>query len=281
MEQKQKKVTVPDLGRMKAAGERITMVTAYDCTFARLVDEAGAEMILVGDSLAMVVQGHDTTLPVTLDEMVYHTRMVARGRQRALVVGDLPFGSYQTSPSQAVESAVRLVKDGGAEAVKLEGGVSMARAIEAIASVDIPIVGHVGLTPQSVHRMGGHRVQGRRHGKNPGGRERILADALAVEASGACAVVLEAIPLDLAAQITSELHIPTIGIGAGAHCDGQVLVLHDLLGLSTWVPRFGKRYAEVGREVVRAVGSYVDEVRSGVFPTEAHAFQPLAANAGK
>ena len=279
MEQKQKKVTVPDLGRMKAAGERITMVTAYDCTFARLVDEAGAEMILVGDSLAMVVQGHDTTLPVTLDEMVYHTRMVARGRQRALVVGDLPFGSYQTSASQAVESAVRLVKDGGAEAVKLEGGVSMARAIEAIASVDIPVIGHVGLTPQSVHRMGGHRVQGRRHGKNPGGRERILADALAVEASGACAIVLEAIPLDLAAQITSELRIPTIGIGAGAHCDGQVLVLHDLLGLSTWVPRFGKRYAEVGRDVVRAVGSYVDEVRSGVFPTEAHAFQPLAANA--
>ena len=279
MEQKQKKVTVPDLGRMKAAGERITMVTAYDCTFARLVDEAGAEMILVGDSLAMVVQGHDTTLPVTLDEMVYHTRMVARGRSRALVVGDLPFGSYQTSASQAVESAVRLVKDGGAEAVKLEGGVSMARAIEAIASVDIPVVGHVGLTPQSVHRMGGHRVQGRRHGKNPGGRERILEDALAVEASGACAVVLEAIPLDLAAQITKELRIPTIGIGAGAHCDGQVLVLHDLLGLSTWVPRFGKRYAEMGREVVRAVGTYVEEVRGGVFPTEAHAFQPLAANA--
>ena len=279
MEQKQKKVTVPDLGRMKAAGERITMVTAYDCTFARLVDEAGAEVILVGDSLAMVVQGHDTTLPVTLDEMIYHTRMVARGRSRALVVGDLPFGSYQASPVQAVESAIRLVKEGGAEVVKLEGGVAMARAIESIASVDIPVVGHVGLTPQSVHRMGGHRVQGRRHGKTPGGRERVLADALAVEASGAFAVVLEAIPLDLAAQITAELRIPTIGIGAGAHCDGQVLVLHDLLGLSTWMPRFGKRYAEVGREVVRAVGTYVEEVRGGVFPTEAHAFQPLAANA--
>ena len=181
----QKKVTVPDLARMKAAGERITMVTAYDCTFARLIDEAGVELLLVGDSLAMVVQGHDTTLPVTLDEMVYHTRMVARGRKRAIVVGDLPFGSYQVSPAQAVESAIRLVKDGGAETVKLEGGVHMADTIAAITAVDIPVMGHVGLTPQSVHRMGGHRVQGRRHGHAPGGRERLLEDALAVEAAGA------------------------------------------------------------------------------------------------
>ena len=278
----QKKVTVPDLARMKAAGERITMVTAYDCTFARLIDEAGVELLLVGDSLAMVVQGHDTTLPVTLDEMVYHTRMVARGRRRAIVVGDLPFGSYQVSPAQAVESAIRLVKDGGAETVKLEGGVHMADTIAAIAAVDIPVMGHIGLTPQSVHRMGGHRVQGRRHGHNPGGRERVVEDALAVEAAGAFAVVLEAIPLDLAAEITAKLTIPTIGIGAGAHCDGQVLVSHDLLGLSSWVPRFGKRYAQLAGEVVRATREFVDEVRGGQFPTEAHAFQPappVAVNA--
>jgi 3-methyl-2-oxobutanoate hydroxymethyltransferase len=275
----QNKVTVPDLARMKAAGERITMVTAYDWTFARLLDEAGVDVLLVGDSLGMVVQGHDTTLPVTLDEMVYHTRMVARGRRRALVVGDLPFGSYQASPQQAVESAVRLVKEGGAECVKLEGGVAMARTIEAIAAIDVPVMGHVGLTPQSVHRMGGHRVQGRRRGHGPGGRERLIEDARAVEAAGACAVVLEAMPLDLAAEITATLTIPTIGIGAGAHCDGQVLVSHDLLGLSAWVPRFGKRYADLGSEVVRAARAFVAEVRAGTFPTEAHAYRP-AARAG-
>jgi 3-methyl-2-oxobutanoate hydroxymethyltransferase len=275
----QNKVTVPDLARMKAAGERITMVTAYDWTFARLLDEAGVDVLLVGDSLGMVVQGHDTTLPVTLDEMVYHTRMVARGRRRALVVGDLPFGSYQASPQQAVESAVRLVKEGGAECVKLEGGVAMARTIEAIAAIDVPVMGHVGLTPQSVHRMGGHRVQGRRRGHGPGGRERLIEDARAVEAAGACAVVLEAMPLDLAAEITATLTIPTIGIGAGAHCDGQVLVSHDLLGLSAWVPRFGKRYADLGSEVVRAARAFVAEVRAGTFPTETHAYRP-AARAG-
>src|SRR5438552_4809858 len=271
-----RKVTVPDVARMKAAGERITMVTAYDYAFARLLDEAGVELLLVGDSLGMVVQGLPTTIPVTLDEIVYHTRMVARGRQRALVVGDLPFGSYQTSPEQAVESAVRLVKDGGAEAVKLEGGVRMSRAIEAIVAADVPVMGHVGLTPQSVHRIGGHRVQGRRAGE----RERVLDDARAVQAAGAFAVVLECIPLDLAAEITAALAIPTIGIGAGAHCDGQVLVLHDLIGLSSdWTPRFAKRYAEVGREVVRAASDYVHEVKSGAFPSEAQAFRPAKAEA--
>ena len=275
MEQQRKKVTVPDLGRMKAAGERITMVTAYDCAFARLLDEAGVDMLLVGDSLGMVVQGNETTLPVTLDEMVYHTRMVSRGAPHALVVGDLPFGTYQASPTQGVESAIRLVKEGGAQAVKLEGGLAMADTIARIAAVDIPVMGHVGLTPQSVHRMGGHRVQGRRHGHAPGGRERVIEDALAVEAAGAFAVVLECIPLDLAGEITARLSIPTIGIGAGVHCDGQVLVLHDLIGLSNaWTPRFAKRYAEVGREVVRAAGEYVREVKDGVFPSEAQAFQP-------
>lgn len=273
-----KKVTVPDVGRMKAAGVRITMVTAYDCVFARLLDEAGVDLLLVGDSLGMVVQGLPTTLPVTLDEILYHTRMVVRGRQRALVVGDLPFGSYQASPQQAVESAIRLVKDGGAEAVKLEGGIHMARTIEAIAAIDVPVMGHVGLTPQSVHRIGGHRVQGRRAGRAPGERDRLLDDARAVQAAGAFAVVLECIPLDLAAEITAELAIPTIGIGAGAHCGGQVLVLHDLIGLSSdWTPRFAKRYAEVGREVVRAASAYVGEVKAGAFPTEAQAFKPAKA----
>jgi 3-methyl-2-oxobutanoate hydroxymethyltransferase len=275
MEQQRKKVTVPDLGRMKAAGERISMVTAYDCAFARLLDEAGVDMLLVGDSLGMVVQGNETTLPVTLDEMVYHTRLVSRGAPHALVVGDLPFGSYQASPTQGVESAIRLVKEGGAQAVKLEGGLAMADTIARIAAVDIPVMGHVGLTPQSVHRMGGHRVQGRRHGHAPGGRERVIEDAQAVEAAGAFAVVLECIPLDLAGEITALLSIPTIGIGAGVHCDGQVLVLHDLIGLSNaWTPRFAKRYAEVGREVVRAAAAYVQEVKDGAFPSEAQAFQP-------
>jgi 3-methyl-2-oxobutanoate hydroxymethyltransferase len=275
MEQQRKKVTVPDLGRMKAAGERISMVTAYDCAFARLLDEAGVDMLLVGDSLGMVVQGNETTLPVTLDEMVYHTRLVSRGAPHALVVGDLPFGSYQASPTQGVESAIRLVKEGGAQAVKLEGGLAMADTIARIAAVDIPVMGHVGLTPQSVHRMGGHRVQGRRHGHAPGGRERVIEDAQAVEAAGAFAVVLECIPLNLAGEITAMLSIPTIGIGAGVHCDGQVLVLHDLIGLSNaWTPRFAKRYAEVGREVVRAAAAYVQEVKDGAFPSEAQAFQP-------
>ena len=276
-----KKVTVPDVARMKAAGERITMVTAYDCAFARLLDKAGVDLLLVGDSLGMVVQGLETTLPVTLDEMVYHTRMVARGAQRALVVGDLPFGAYQTSPAHALDSAVRLVKEGGARAVKLEGGLPMARTIEAIAAIDVPVMGHVGLTPQSVHRMGGHRVQGRRHGRAAGERERVIDDARAVQEAGAFAVVLECIPLDLAAEITAELKIPTIGIGAGAHCDGQVLVLHDLLGLSTdWTPRFAKRYAELGQEVVRATETYVREVKAGTFPTEAQAFAPPKTSTG-
>jgi 3-methyl-2-oxobutanoate hydroxymethyltransferase len=271
----QTKVTVPDLARMKAAGERITMVTAYDHAFARLFDAANVDLLLVGDSLAMVVQGNENTLPVTLDEVIYHTRMVVRGRRRALVVGDLPFGAYQTGPARAVESAVRLVKEGGAEAVKLEGGVAMAPAIEAITAVDIPVMGHIGLTPQSIHRMGGHRVQGRTRGRAPGARERLVEDARAVEAAGAFAVVLEGIPLDLAREITAALSIPTIGIGAGVHCDGQVLVMHDLLGLADWAPKFAKRYAELGREVVRAAAEYVREVKAGAFPTDEHSFHTL------
>jgi len=274
-----KKVTVPELGRMKEAGERLTMITAYDWTFARLLDQAGVDLLLVGDSLGMVVQGEETTIPVTLDQMVYHTSMVSRGATRALVVGDMPFGSYQRSTDQALDGAIRLVKEGGAQAVKLEGGVNMAPTIEAITRIDVPVMGHVGLTPQSVHRMGGHRVQGRRHGAQPGGRERVIDDAKAVEAAGAFAVVLECIPLDLAADITAELSIPTIGIGAGMHCDGQVLVLHDLVGLNdSWTPRFAKRYAELGRAVVEAAGTYVQEVKDGVFPSTQQAFGPSKAS---
>jgi 3-methyl-2-oxobutanoate hydroxymethyltransferase len=272
-----KKVTVPDLARMKAAGERITMVTAYDHAFARLLDQAGVDVLLVGDSLGMVVQGLDTTLPVTLDEMIYHARMVVRGRERALVVGDLPFGAYQVGPDAALAAAVRMVKEGGAEAVKLEGGLRMAPIIEAITAIDVPVMGHIGLTPQSVHRMGGHKVQGRKGGHAPGERDRLLDDARAVEAAGACALVLEGMPLDLAAEITAALSIPTIGIGAGVHCDGQVLVLHDLLGLTPQAPRFAKRYADLSAEVTRAARAYVEEVRAASFPTDAHSFHSLVS----
>jgi len=276
-QQQKQKVTAPDVLRMKAAGERITMVTAYDFAFARLLDQAGVDVLLVGDSLGMVVQGNDTTLPVSLDEMVYHTRLVTRGRKRALVVADLPFGSYQTGPKSAVESAVRLVKEGAAEAVKLEGGLNMVPAIAAIAAIDIPVMGHIGLTPQSVHRMGGHKVQGRKRGKAPGARERLIDDAKAVERAGAFAVVVEGIPLELAAEITATLTIPTIGIGAGVHCDGQVLVLHDLLGLSDWAPKFAKRYTNLGEQVVAAASEYVREVRAAAFPADEHSFHNLVS----
>jgi 3-methyl-2-oxobutanoate hydroxymethyltransferase len=273
----EQKVTVPEIVKAKATGRPIVALTAYDFPFARIADEAGVDVILVGDSLGMVVQGFDTTLPVTMDEMVYHTRMVARGRRRALLVADLPFLSYQVGPTEAVANAGRLIKEGGAEAVKLEGGRSVAATIERIASVDIPVMGHIGLTPQSVHRMGGHRVQGRRRGQAPGQRERLIEDALAVEAAGAFAVVLEGMPLDLAAELTARLSIPTIGIGAGVHCDGQILVLHDVLGLGDRpAPRFAKRYAELWSAAREAIGAYASEVRTATFPTQAHSFQSLA-----
>ena len=267
-----KKVRVPDLARFKVGGHKITMITAYDATFARLVDQAGVDAILVGDSVATVVQGHPTTIPVELGEMVYHVGAVARAHPRALIIGDLPFGSYQVSPQQAVESSIRLMK-AGAEAVKLEGGLSMADEIKAISRVDIPVVGHIGLTPQSYHRMGGHRVQGRTSGHDAGGRERLLDDAHAVEQAGACAVVLEGIPMDLAAEITSKLSIPTIGIGAGAGCNGQVLVLHDVLGLSDATLTFARHFADLRNQVVAATQQYVREVRDGTWPDEAHSFR--------
>lgn len=266
------KVTVPVV--LGAKHERkLAMVTAYDFTFARLADMAGVDLLLVGDSLAMVMQGGDNTLGVTMDEMVYHTRMVVRGRRRALVVADMPFLSYQVSVEGAVANAGRLIKEGGAEAVKLEGGLHVADAVRRLADVDIPVMGHIGLTPQSVHRMGGHKVQGRRSGNEAGGRERLLEDARVLEDAGAFAIVLEGIPADLAAEITASLSIPTIGIGAGYDCDGQVLVMHDLLGLEQRIaPKFVKRFAELGVDARAAFERYVEEVRSGAFPTDAHAF---------
>jgi 3-methyl-2-oxobutanoate hydroxymethyltransferase len=263
------RVTVRSLAARKRRGEPFSMLTAYDFTFARIFDEAGVDVLLVGDSLGNVVQGHDTTLPVTLDEVVYHTRLVARGVRRALVVGDMPFGSYQVGPEDAARSAIRLVKDGGAHAVKLEGGVDVADSVRRIVAAQIPVMGHVGLTPQSVNRMGGYRVQGR----GDEGRVRVIEDALALEAAGAFAVVLEGIPEELGRDITRRLRIPTIGIGAGVHCDAQVLVMHDLLGLNDTTPSFVKQYARLGAEASRAARAYVDEVVHRKFPDEKHVYR--------
>ncbi len=272
----ERKVTVPDILKRKGS-DPIVALTAYDFPFGRIVDQAGVDLILVGDSVGMVVQGLETTLPVTMDEIIYHCRMVARARQRALLVADLPFLSYQVSPHEAIANAGRLIKEGGAEAVKLEGGVGVADTVRAIAAVDIPVMGHIGLTPQSVHRMGGHKVQGKRRGERPGQRDRILEDARALEDAGAFAIVLEGMPLDLAAEITESLSIPTIGIGAGPHCDGQILVLHDVLGLcDRFTPKFARRYAELWQAAGDAVAQYVSEVKAAAFPTDAHSFHTLA-----
>ncbi len=245
------------------------MLTAYDFTFARIFETAGIDVILVGDSLGNVVQGCDTTLPVTLDEAIYHTRLVARGVARSMVVGDMPFGSYQVGPEDAVRSAIRMIKEGGAHAVKLEGGCNAAASIERIVGAEIPVMGHVGLTPQSVNRMGGFRVQGR----GEEGRARILADARAVQEAGAFAVVLEGIPADLAGEVTAELQIPTIGIGAGPECDGQVLVMHDLLGLNDWAPSFVKQYANLGAVASQAARAFADDVVNGKFPDKEHCYR--------
>ena len=269
------KVTVPDL-RARKGGEKIAMVTAYDYTMARLVDEAGVDMVLVGDSLGMVVQGLSTTIPVSLDEMAYHCRAVARGLGHAHLVGDLPFMSYQVSPQQAVESAGKLMKEGSCESIKLEGGQDVAEHVHRIVRAGMPVVGHVGLTPQSVHALGGFKVQGR----GTDGAEKVLADALALEQAGAFAIVLEAIPPDLAAQITELVSVPTIGIGAGAGCDGQVLVCTDLLGLARGhQPKFAKRFANLGEAAVDAFTAYVSEVRAGTFPAAAHSYKPNATPA--
>ena len=258
------RVTARSVAKGKRKGQRLAMLTAYDFGFARIFDAAGIDLILVGDSLANVVQGEDTTLPVTLDEIVYHTRLVARAAKRAMVVADMPFGSYQVSPEDAVRSAVRLVKEGGAQAVKLEGGAGMRTTIERIVGAQVPVMGHVGLTPQSIHQMGGFRVQGR----GEAGRHRVIDDARSVEQAGAFACVLEGIPAELAAEITDRLSIPTIGIGAGPDCDGQVLVMHDMLGLNDWTPNFVKQYANIGALTAQAARAFADEVRNGKFPDE-------------
>ena len=253
------------------AAQRITMITAYDATFASIVDESGVDIILVGDSVGSVVQGVANTIPVTLEEMEYHVRLVSRANPRALLVGDLPFGSYQVNSEQGVRSAIRLIK-AGASAVKLEGGVNMFDTISAISRVDIPVMGHIGLTPQSYHRMGGHRVQGRADNREAGGRERLFEDAHSVEQAGAFAVVLEGIPRQLAQEITQKVSIPTIGIGAGPDCDGQVLVLHDILGLTTHELKFTKQFADIRTASIDACTAFVQEVRSGQWPDDAHSF---------
>jgi 3-methyl-2-oxobutanoate hydroxymethyltransferase len=268
-----KRLTINDLRKMKDGGEKIAAVTAYDATAARLVDAAGVDVVLVGDSLGMVVQGHDSTLPVTLDQMIYHTAMVRRGLARASgrahLAGDLPFGSYQASADEAVKSAMRLVSEGGAESVKLEGGSEYAEVIRRIVRAGVPVMGHIGLTPQSVHKMGGYVVQGKDSDK----AQQLLKDARALEAAGCYAVVLECIPAELARIITAQLRIPTIGIGAGPHCDGQVLVVTDLLGMDdAFVPKFVKRFAELGEAVKGAVSAYVGEVKARKFPDDAHSF---------
>ena len=268
-----KKVRITDLAVMKTGGSPITMLTAYDAPFARIFDEAGVDALLVGDSVAMVVQGADSTLPVTLEEILYHTRIVARARKRALLIADMPFLSYQVSAEDALRNAGRLIKEGGAEAVKLEGGIAVAETVARLTQVDIPVMGHIGLTPQSIHRMGGHRVQGNREGSAPGCRQRLLDDARALEDAGAFAIVLEGIPAPLAREITSMLAVPTIGIGAGADCDGQVLVMHDMLGLASgFVPRFAKPYASLWNDASAATLAYLREVKEHTFPGPEHSY---------
>ena len=280
-----KKVTINTLRKMKQAGERITMLTAYDATFARLLDTAGVEVLLVGDSLGMVMQGHETTLPVTMDQMVYHCAAVRRGTSRAHLVGDMPFGSYQASADEAVKNAMRLCAEGGAESVKLEGGAEYADVVARIARAGVPVMGHIGLTPQSVHKLGGYVVQGRTEEK----AAKLLADARALEAAGCYSLVLEMVHQELAAEITAAVRIPTIGIGAGAQCDGQVLVIYDLLGMNpSFSPKFVKRYVDLGVVITDAVTRYRDEVKHGVFPAAEHSFsseqgpakQPAAESGG-
>jgi len=263
------KVTVPALLGRKQRGPKIAMLTAYDATMARLLDEGGADVLLVGDSLGMVVQGLPNTLPVTVEEICYHGRAVARATQRAHVVGDMPFMSYQSSIERALESAGQMLKTGGFEAVKLEGGQAFAPHVRALVASGIPVMGHVGLMPQSVHAMGGFRVQG----KGEVDAERVLADARAIAEAGAYSIVLEGIPSDLGQRITEAVSIPTIGIGAGPGCDGQVLVCYDFLGMyPSLKPKFVKHFAELGTQIVAATHSYVREVQDGSFPSAAQSF---------
>ena len=263
MAEAQRRVRVPDLKEKKQRGEKIVVLTAYDATMARLLDRAGMDVILVGDSLGMVVMGCETTLPVTLDVMVYHTQAVCRGVKRALVVTDMPFLTYQVSAAEAVRNAGRILQEGGAAAVKIEGGRPMLEVVSRLVDVGIPVMGHLGLTPQSVHRLGGYRGQARTEEE----AGRLLEDARALESAGAFSIVLESIPEDVARRVTAELSIPTIGIGAGPYCDGQVLVSYDVFGLYDGsVPPFVKQYAKLGDEMRAAAEAYAEDVRSGRYP---------------
>lgn len=263
------KITVPDIISRKHNGKKITMLTAYDYPFARLIDEAGIDIILVGDSLGTVIQGHPTTLPVTMDEMIYHTKIVSRGVGNALVVGDMPFMSYQASVSDAVYNAGRFLKEGRAAAVKVEGGIAALDKIKAMIASGIPVMGHVGLLPQSVHQMGGYKVQGREDVS----AEKILSDAIMLQDAGVFAIVLEGIPAGLASKITSTISIPTIGIGAGVHCDGQVLVIHDLLGITVQpVPKFVRQYSALRADIVGAVKQFKEDVEAGKFPSDSESY---------
>jgi len=271
-----RKVTVPEvLGRKWTPScgvprGKIVALTAYDYPTAHLLDEAGVDIVLVGDSLGMVLLGSENTLSVTVDETVHHTRAVRRGLRRALLVADMPYGSYHVDDSDAVRNALRMVKEGGAEAVKVEGGERRVDRIARLVEAEIPVMGHIGLTPQSIHALGGFRVQG----KTTDTAEQLFRDARAVEAGGAFSIVLECIPRELAAEITRELHIPTIGIGAGPDCDGQILVLHDLIGLGVRAaPKFARRYANVAETISRAVSTYAEDVRAGAFPTDAESYE--------
>lgn len=278
------KITVPGLQQRKSASaglstpQKITCLTAYDYPTARLVDEAGVDIILVGDSVGMTTLGYDSTLPVTVEEMLHHTRAVRRGTQHALLVADMPFGSYHTDAAESLRNAVRFVKEAGAEAVKIEGGERRLELIARLTEAEIPVMGHVGLTPQSVNALGGFKVQG----KTPDAAGQLLRDAHAVEAAGAFAVVLEAMPRELAAQITRELRIPTIGIGAGPDCDGQVLVINDMLGLTFGAPpKFTRQYAQVGEIITRAVCDFCADVRGGAFPSDAESYHAPSAQQRK
>src|SRR5580658_3636822 len=275
------KITVPDIQSRKSnsssdspeTNKKITCLTAYDYPTARLLDEAGVEILLVGDSLGMVVLGYDSTLPVTLEEMLHHTRAVRRGTKRALLVADMPYGSFHVSIDESIRNAMRLVKEGGAEAVKIEGGERRLELIARLVEAEIPVMGHVGLTPQSVNALGGFHVQG----KTVDAARQLERDAQAVEAAGAFAVVLESVPREIAARITEKLRIPTIGIGAGPDCDGQVLVIHDLLGIGEERrPKFVRKYADLSAEISRAVGAFRDDVRSGAFPSDAESYHSAA-----
>ena len=275
-QQRPEKVTVPSLRASKERGEKLVCLTAYDYPTARIVDEAGTDIILVGDSVGNVVLGYDTTVPVTLDEMVRHTRAVRRGTERALLVADMPYGSYHTGADDAVRAALRLVKEGGAEAVKLEGGRARVEVVRRLVAEEIPVMGHIGLTPQSVNKLGGFRLQG----KTAEAARSLVEDARALEAAGAFALVLEVVPREIARIVTASVSIPTIGIGAGEGCDAQVLVIHDLLGLSfsPTRPRFVRQYADLRAQMTEAISRFAEDVRGGTYPAENESY-PLPREA--